>query len=94
MPFEQEKKLDIKAILADKPQDNENDDFFPLEGDRIDVSEIAVSAFVLDMEMKILCRPDCKGLCPKCGANLNDGDCGCSRREIDPRLAGLKKLLQ
>lgn len=92
--FTQEKKLDIKAILADKPQDSENDDFFPLEGDSIDVSEIAVSAFVLDMEMKILCRPDCKGLCPKCGKNLNDGDCGCSKKEIDPRLAGLKKLLQ
>ena len=41
-----------------------------------------------------LCREDCKGLCPKCGRNLNEGDCGCDRTEIDPRLAKLKQLLK
>ena len=44
--------------------------------------------------MAVLCREDCKGLCPKCGANLNRGECGCSRREIDPRLAVLQRILE
>ena len=42
---------------------------------------------------KVLCREDCLGLCQECGANLNDGDCGCAPDEIDPRLAALQQLL-
>ena len=45
------------------------------------------------MDTKTLCSEDCKGLCPRCGANLNDGPCGC-KREVDPRLAVLAKLLE
>jgi uncharacterized metal-binding protein YceD (DUF177 family) len=41
----------------------------------------------------VLCRPDCKGLCPTCGANLNYGPCDC-QDEIDPRLAKLRELLK
>lgn len=41
----------------------------------------------------VLCRDDCKGLCPECGANLNYGACTCDLDNIDPRLAGLKALL-
>ena len=41
-----------------------------------------------------VCRESCKGLCPVCGANLNDGDCGCDRRTPDPRWAGLEKFRQ
>ena len=45
------------------------------------------------MEMAVLCREDCKGLCPHCGKDLNEGPCGCEPRQIDPRLEALKKLL-
>jgi uncharacterized protein len=48
---------------------------------------------LLAMPMHLLCRPDCKGLCPNCGQNLNEGPCQCSTENIDPRLAVLKKLL-
>lgn len=41
----------------------------------------------------LLCRPDCKGLCPECGANLNAGPCACTCNDVDPRLASLKHLL-
>lgn len=41
----------------------------------------------------LLCRPDCKGLCPECGANLNTGTCACALENTDPRLASLKHLL-
>ena len=57
------------------------------------LDEILIPELLLDMEMTVLCREDCKGLCPKCGKNLNDGDCGCDRREIDPRLAVLQEFL-
>lgn len=45
------------------------------------------------MPMKPLCRPDCKGLCPQCGANLNFKSCACEGMNVDPRLALLKDLL-
>jgi uncharacterized protein len=47
----------------------------------------------LIMPMKPVCDPECKGLCPQCGADLNQGSCTCVREEIDPRLALLKELL-
>ena len=62
------------------------------QGTEIDLDEILVTNFVLDMETKFLCREDCKGLCPKCGKNLNLGPCGCGK-EIDPRFAVLEQLL-
>jgi len=46
------------------------------------------------LESKPLCRPDCAGLCPACGRDLNEGPCGCEGgRAMDPRLEKLKELL-
>ena len=61
-------------------------------GDSADLDEIVRTVFVLNLDSKLLCKPDCKGLCSRCGKNLNDGPCGC-QKEIDPRLAALKQLL-
>ena len=55
---------------------------------------IASGAQKIYEEMKVLCREDCKGLCPKCGRNLNEGPCGCDLHEEDPRWDALKGLLQ
>jgi uncharacterized protein len=48
---------------------------------------------LLAMPIKLFCRPDCKGLCPECGQNWNDGPCEHQGQQIDPRLAALKSLL-
>ena len=47
---------------------------------------------LLAIPMKPLCRPDCAGLCPNCGHNLNQGPCECSSQGIDPRWSKLKNL--
>ncbi|MBR4152322.1 MAG: DUF177 domain-containing protein [Selenomonadaceae bacterium] len=60
--------------------------------DLIDVTELLRDVLLAGQPMKNLCRDDCKGLCPKCGANLNDGDCGCDKFIVDPRLAALEDL--
>ena len=49
--------------------------------------------FLLSIPMHAVCRPDCKGLCPQCGANWNEGPCDCREEQIDPRLAVLAQLL-
>ncbi|MBD2846127.1 DUF177 domain-containing protein [Paenibacillus sp. IB182496] len=51
-------------------------------------------ALLLHLPFVPLCSDNCKGLCPQCGHNLNEGECGCSRERIDPRLAGLKDLFK
>lgn len=75
--------------------DNENDDYIIADEDGfIDLSDTFGEELVLELPAKYLCHEDCKGLCTKCGANLNKKSCGCSTKEIDPRLEVLKALLK
>lgn len=60
----------------------------------LDLAEMVREQFYLALPMSPLCREDCKGLCPRCGTNLNQGTCACDVRWEDPRLAGLRTLLQ
>lgn len=88
--FDSVKEMELSALITDGESDDP--EAFPLEGDKLDISETLETLLVLDMETKFLCDPECKGLCSKCGANLNLGPCGCGK-EIDPRLAVLEQLL-
>lgn len=59
----------------------------------LDVTEAVRQHLLLALPMVPVCRPDCRGLCPRCGTNLNERECGCARDTvIDPRLAPLLKL--
>jgi uncharacterized protein len=62
-------------------------------GDVIDLGQLMEEQFYLVLPMKPLCHPDCKGLCSHCGTNLNVASCDCQVRWEDPRLAGLKALI-
>lgn len=64
-----------------------------LEGDTVDLDELAREQLLLELPLAPLCRETCKGLCPRCGMDLNQGDCGCPKEPVDPRFAVLKKLL-
>ncbi len=91
--FDREKVLSLDVPLAADVSDEQSPEVFAVEGGGIDVSEVAETCFILDMEQKVLCRDECKGLCPMCGKNLNEGPCGCTRPG-DPRLAALRRLLE
>jgi len=91
--FTRQKEIDLEVRLTNSPEDEEDLDVFALEGDWLDVSQLLETCFILDMDTKFLCKEDCAGLCEKCGADLNNGPCGC-RAEIDPRLAVLEQLLE
>ena len=62
------------------------------EGKEIDLSPAVREQVLLSVPASPLCREDCLGLCPKCGKDLNEGDCGCDRSVIDPRWAALKGI--
>jgi uncharacterized protein len=63
-----------------------------VEGDEVDLTEIIREQILLNLPEQVLCKEDCKGLCPQCGANRNLIDCDCGEDEIDPRWAALKNL--
>ena len=62
------------------------------DGDAIDVDEIVKEQILLAVPTRMLCREDCKGICPQCGTDRNTGECNCVTEDIDPRWAALKNL--
>ncbi len=93
--FDRDIEFPIDAVLVTELSNEENEDewVFPLVGDSADLDDIVRTVFVLNLDSKLLCRDDCKGLCARCGKNLNDGPCDC-QKELDPRFAALKQLLE
>ena len=93
--FTRDVEIPINVVLVTELADEDNEDewVFPLEGDSADLEDIIRTVFVLNMDSKLLCKEDCKGLCHRCGKNLNDGPCSC-QKELDPRFAALKQLLE
>ena len=90
--FESTKETAVDAVLVGEEEDHDNPGVFPLQGTEVDAQDMLTTCFILDMETRFLCREDCKGLCARCGRNLNLGPCGCGK-EIDPRFAVLEQLL-
>ena len=88
-----DKEIAYSCMLAEELQDEENDDIVLLEEGKVDLEDLARTVFILEMDTKTLCSEDCKGLCPRCGVDLNHGVCTCGK-EVDPRLAVLAKLLE
>ena len=85
--------LDVVLVTEFSNEENEDEWVFPLEGDSADLEDIIRTVFVLNMDSKMLCKEDCKGLCCGCGRNLNVEACTC-QKELDPRFAALKQLLE
>ena len=84
--------LDVVLVTELSNEENEDEWVFPLEGDSADLDDIIRTVFVLNMDSKLLCKPDCKGICCRCGKNLNHEACSC-QKELDPRFAALRQLL-
>lgn len=74
--FDREYDLTFEHILI-RGESLDEDEYVSCPDDTLDVNELAISDLLLVMPTKILCRDDCKGLCPDCGKDLNLGECGC-----------------
>ncbi len=79
--------------LATALMNDENDDYIETPDYTLELDEVVISDIVLNLPRKFLCREDCKGICPECGKNLNDGDCDCNKTPVDSRLEILKQLI-
>ncbi|MBQ5992575.1 MAG: DUF177 domain-containing protein [Clostridia bacterium] len=71
----------------------EDDELYPYEGEKLDLTEAFFDNLFLEMPMTAVCSESCRGLCPVCGADLNRGQCDCQKNKIDARFSALESLL-
>ncbi len=76
-------------VTTDEEED-EHPDY--MEGYQLNVETFVYNEILINWPVKILCKEDCKGVCLKCGQNLNIGECGCDTFVPDPRMAVLKDI--
>jgi uncharacterized protein len=89
--FDQPFSLEVNELFA--AQVEAGDDEYPLDPEgAIDIEPMVRDAVLLSMPFSPLCRPDCAGLCARCGGDRNLGECTCSPETVDPRWAALSEL--
>ena len=84
-----ERTVAVEGMIDEEKLEELVDEYVLVEGKELDVDETLCEELVLSFPTRLLCSEDCPGLCPKCGKPRREGDCGCSDKEIDPRLAVL-----
>ena len=89
-----DEELDLVFASGDESEVSEEDGVRPLPDGigELDLGEAIREEMILSQSPLALCKPDCKGLCPRCGVNLNEDRCECSNEELDPRWDALRAL--
>lgn len=82
-----------RNLLDGLPEDK-LDDFAVVEDGFLNMDEQLLEQLEMEFPVRFLCRDDCKGLCPQCGKDLNEGACDCSAEQMDPRLEPLRAILE
>ncbi len=88
-----EHRIKLDKVLAPSIEGEESDSIILTPDMKLDLDELISGEVIVSVPMKHLCRDDCRGICPRCGKNLNEGECDCPKKEIDPRLSALAELL-
>lgn len=91
-PITLPQETEIFHTLVTHLNDETNDELMLVNELRYDLDPLITEDIFLDLPSKLLCSEDCKGVCPRCGKDLNQGSCSCEK-EVDPRLDALKQLL-
>jgi uncharacterized protein len=96
-PFRLPLRLAIQLVVDEslvREEDANSEEFvvFPEAKKAFSLDQQVRDLIAVELPMKPLCRIDCRGLCPQCGANLNESPCGCKTGGTDPRWDGLRKL--
>ena len=86
--------LKVSKSLATSIEGEDSDTIVTVPDMKFNLDEFLYAEVITNLPMKHLCSESCKGLCLKCGKNLNEGEWGCQRKEIDPRLSALADLLK
>ncbi len=90
VPIDFSNEIDMNISAAERAQDLDETDY--ISGYDLDVDRLIYEEILLGFPTKVLCDEDCKGLCKVCGHNLNEGECGCDRTELDPRMSVIRDI--
>lgn len=85
-----ERKVDMKLSAEEMNAAEEEYNF--IEKDHLNVDTLVQNELLVNWPIRVLCNEDCKGICSRCGANLNRGECGCDREALDPRMAAIQDI--
>jgi uncharacterized protein len=88
------KPLEVPMELSVAETVGTGEEELTLDGTVLDVGAMVTDNIVVNLPIRYLCSEDCKGICSHCGADLNEGPCGCTEEEVDDRLSKLKDLLK
>lgn len=93
-PVRTELAEELTMVFDAETEEDEAGGAYPFEpvGEELDLSEAVREELVLAMNPFVVCKPECRGLCPRCGTDLNEGSCDCTLEEPDPRWEKLRKL--
>jgi len=86
-----ERTVAAEGSITEEKLAEMDDAYVMIRDGKLDVDVALREELLMCFPMRLLCREDCPGLCDKCGKPLSAGDCGCNKKEIDPRLAILQK---
>lgn len=93
VPYEMDLQFSYEVFSPDKSsEDTEEDEQEFMEGYELNVGNLVNNEILMSWPMKVLCKPQCKGICTVCGKDLNTGECGCDTFVPDPRWAALKDI--
>lgn len=84
------RKVDMKGSEQERLQRLDGANF--ITGTKLDVEQLVYNELLAQWPMRVLCREDCKGLCSRCGADLNTDPCDCDRQSLDPRMAVISDI--
>ncbi|NLZ82019.1 MAG: DUF177 domain-containing protein [Clostridiales bacterium] len=85
---------EVDMAVTDLLEEDKLDQTNFMSGNNLDVNKIIHNEILLDLPMKVLCDENCKGICNRCGANLNHGTCDCDITELDPRMAVIRDIFK
>jgi uncharacterized protein len=85
-------RIEVEVRELFRRDGSEEEGTYPIEEDHLSLKTMVVDALFTELPVLPLCRPDCRGLCPRCGVDRNLEPCECPETEIDPRWAGLSGL--
>lgn len=92
VPISVDTAKEIDFTMSEEQRAEDLDETNYVTGYDLDVDQLIYEEVLIGFPMKVLCSEDCKGICKVCGANLNKGECGCDRTELDPRMSAIRDI--
>ncbi len=94
LEFDFNRTVVTEGTLSDEVLEEKADEYLVARRGILEPDDAIIESVFLELPSRLLCSPDCRGICPKCGKKMTGDECGCAPREIDPRWNQLKKLLE